>query len=152
VAEIPDCPLDSHEEVVAVMANQDASSAGGDRRQILVVDDEPGVRYIVGRILDENGYHVYEARDGAEALDLVRVAPERLDLVVSDVAMPRLNGVQLLQMLALETTDLPMILMSGYTPPELERLGIAAPCGILPKPLVATTFLDEVRRCLRNRH
>ncbi len=122
------------------------------QRHILVVDDEPAVRRIVRRMLDEHGYRVYEAGDGAEALDLVRAAPEELDLVVSDISMPRVNGVQLLQVLASETPELPCILISGFTPPELDRLGIAAPCGILAKPLVPTAFLDEVRRCLRNRN
>ena len=117
-----------------------------------MVDDEPAVRYIVRRLLDEDGYHVHEAGDGAEALELVRAAPERLDLVVSDVSMPRVNGVQLLQMPAVETPELPCILISAFTPPDLERRGIAVPCGVLMKPLVPAPFLDEVRRCLRHRN
>lgn len=121
-------------------------------RLILVVDDEPGVRFVVVRLLQEEGYRVFEATDGLDAIDLVRAAPDRLDLVVSDIHMPRINGIQLLQLLTLETPDLPCILMSGYSLPQLARLGIVAPCGVLPKPLVPVAFLDEVRRCVRQRN
>ena len=156
VTDFPGVPEHGHarrkeQDVIAGYATAGPGSQGAPR-EILVVDDEPLVRYIVRRLLHEHGYAVYEAQDGAEALDLVRAAQNRLDLVVSDIAMPRVNGVQLLQVLSLEAPELPCILISGYTPPELERLGIAAPCGILTKPLIEAVFLDEVRRCLRNRN
>jgi two-component system, NtrC family, response regulator HydG len=131
-------------------AGRDQDSPNG--REILLVDDEAGVRYILRRMLTENGYGVFEAKDGAEALELVRAASERLDLVVSDVAMPRVNGVQLLQTLTVEAPELPCILISGYTAPELARFGITAPCSVLPKPLTEEVFLKEVRRCLRERN
>ncbi len=122
------------------------------RRRVLVVDDEDGVRHLLRRLLNKDGYHVHEAGDGAQALELVRAAPDLLDLVVSDIVMPRLNGVQLVQALATETPELPCLLISGYAPPELAGFGIAAPCGVLTKPLIPTEFLSEVRRCLRQRN
>src|SRR5690348_4276432 len=106
------------------------------------------VRQILLRMLEESGYHVYEAGDGRTALDFVRTAPELLDLVVTDIAMPRLNGIALMQVLAVETPQLPCVLISGYAPPELERFGLTPPCGVLRKPLVEPEFLAEVRRCL----
>jgi CheY-like chemotaxis protein len=122
------------------------------RRQILVVDDEPNVRVMIRRVLDEVGYRVFEAGDGLQALELVRAGPDLLDLVVSDLIMPRLNGVQLVQILSVETPELPFVLISGYAPPELAALGVVAPCGMLAKPLVVDVFLAEVQRCLRQRN
>jgi two-component system C4-dicarboxylate transport response regulator DctD len=74
-----------------------------------------------------------------------------LDVVVSDIVMPRLDGVGLLQRLATLQPELPCILVSGYGIPQLAALGIAAPCGILTKPVPPAVLLDEVRRCLRQR-
>jgi two-component system, cell cycle sensor histidine kinase and response regulator CckA len=120
--------------------------------RILVVDDEPGVRFVIRRLLDAQGYQVHEAGDGLQALEMVRAAPDLLDLVVSDLSMPRLNGIQLVQVLSVETPEIPFVLISGYAVPELAKLGIVAPCGMLAKPLVEDVFLAEVKRCLRQRN
>ena len=63
----------------------------------MVVEDEPFVRRLTARLLLEAGYAVHETHDGLEALEFVQAAPVLLDVVVSDVVMPRLNGVDLLQ-------------------------------------------------------
>lgn len=116
---------------------------------VLVVDDEPAVRRFAVRVLEREGYGVYEATDGIEALELVRIKPASFGVVVSDIVMPRLNGVELLQALAVSDPDLPIILMSGYATTALAELGIVAPCGILPKPFPAERLLAEVQRCIR---
>jgi CheY-like chemotaxis protein len=117
------------------------------RVEILVVDDELGVRRLVCRMLAQGGYGTCEAADGAEALASLR-AGLPVDLVLSDVAMPQLNGVQLLEALSVSHPDLPVLLMSGYAVEDLVARGIAAPCGIVMKPLTPERLLDAVRRCL----
>ena len=116
-------------------------------RRILVVDDEPAVRRFASRVLVEAGYLVEEAMDGVAALERVTDG-ERLDAVVSDIVMPRLNGVELVKALAVTHPALPIILMSGYASGQLEGMGIAAPCAVLPKPFPGDRLLEEVRRCL----
>jgi DNA-binding NtrC family response regulator len=116
---------------------------------ILVVDDEGAVRRFAVRILEREGYTVAEARDGAEALDLVRLGTTTYEVVISDIVMPRLNGVELMQALASSHADLPFILMSGYATAALSDLGIVAPCSILAKPFPPERLLDEVRRCIK---
>jgi two-component system, cell cycle sensor histidine kinase and response regulator CckA len=117
---------------------------------VLVVDDEPMVRRFVARALQVEGFGVHEATDGEEALDLIRAGVADLDVVLSDVVMPRMNGVQLLQSLSTLRPDLPVLLMSGYGTTQLSELGIASPCGVLGKPFSSETLVAEVRRCLRN--
>jgi two-component system, cell cycle sensor histidine kinase and response regulator CckA len=117
---------------------------------ILVVDDEGAVRRFALRVLEREGYRVVEARDGVEAVELIRQGHE-FDAVVSDIVMPRMNGVELMQTLATTAPDLPVILMSGYATGALAELGINAPCAILPKPFPADRLLQEVRRCTRRR-
>ncbi len=112
------------------------------------MDDEPSVRRFAARVLVDEGYLVDEAEDGADALGRLRVGPASVDVVVSDVVMPRLNGVGLLQAINAQHPRLPVILMSGYAPGQLQGMGIAAPCGILLKPFSGESLLEEVRRCL----
>lgn len=118
---------------------------------ILVVDDETAVRRFAVRVLEREGYAVIEARDGIEALELLGKGAVAVEVVVSDIIMPRLNGVELMQTLAASYPDLPVILMSGYATGALAELGIAAPCAILPKPFPSDRLLEEVRRCIGQR-
>jgi two-component system, cell cycle sensor histidine kinase and response regulator CckA len=116
---------------------------------VLVVDDEVAVRRFAVRVLQRDGYLVYEATDGAEALELVRAQTTVFAVVVSDIVMPRLNGVELLQAITESFPDLPVILMSGYATTALAERGIVAPCGIIAKPFAAERLLAEVHRCIR---
>jgi len=116
---------------------------------VLVVDDETAVRRFAVRVLEQEGYGVVEARDGVEALELIKQGGTSFEVVVSDIVMPRLNGVELMQALSVSHPDLPMILMSGYATEALAGLGIAAPCAILPKPFPSDRLIEEVRRCSR---
>lgn len=116
---------------------------------VLVVDDESAIRRFAVRILERGGYGVVEARDGAEALELITQGNTSFEVVVSDIVMPRLNGVELMRALSVSHPDLPVILMSGYATVALVQLGIAAPCAILAKPFPSERLLEEVRRCIR---
>jgi len=116
---------------------------------VLVVDDEPVVRRFASRVLAAEGFGVLEATDGESALRLILGGAVDPACVVSDVVMPRLNGVELLRTLSNDRPDLPVILMSGYATAELARRGIALPCGVLAKPFPPELLVSEVRRCIR---
>jgi DNA-binding NtrC family response regulator len=120
----------------------------GPETSVLVVDDETAVRRFAARVLERAGYGVFEAEDGAEALELLQDGASAVSVVVSDVVMPRLNGVELMLALSESRPDLPVVLMSGYATAALQELGIAVPCGVISKPFPAERLLDEVRRCL----
>ncbi len=64
---------------------------------VLVVDDEAAVRRFAVRVLQRDGYDVLEAADGHEALEMLRAGQVTVDLIVSDIVMPRINGVELMQ-------------------------------------------------------
>jgi DNA-binding NtrC family response regulator len=118
---------------------------------VLVVDDETQVRRFAARVLQRAGYGVFEAADGVEALDLLQNGASGVECVVSDVVMPRMNGVQLIEALSDKRPDLPVILMSGYATAALIDLGIAVPCGVISKPFPGERLLEEVQRCLRKK-
>lgn len=118
---------------------------------VLIVDDEDAVRRYIARILQQDGLVVHQANDGAEALELIKRGTEPVELVVSDIVMPRLNGVDLLNALAASHPDVSVILMSAYAQRELSEMGVVPPCGVLPKPFAAHRLIAEVRRCLSKR-
>ncbi|MEP6688739.1 MAG: response regulator [Gemmatimonadales bacterium] len=90
---------------------------------ILVVDDQEGVRAVLRRQLSNDGHTVLEAGDGAEALHLVRRRNGAVDLILSDVVMPQMNGIELATRIGVEFPDIPVMLMSAFVPGGVTRIG-----------------------------
>lgn len=118
------------------------------RGRILIVDDEEVVRRFAARVLEEAGYTTATAVDGAEGLRTVSEGSSRFKVVLSDIVMPRLNGVELMEALSITHPRLPVILMTGYATTQLAERGITAPCGVLNKPFTSEVLVAEVRRCI----
>ncbi|HXI21978.1 MAG TPA: response regulator, partial [Gemmatimonadales bacterium] len=123
---------------------QDSGADRGDAT-ILVVEDEPMVRNLICRTLRRAGYAVLEAEDGASGLAASRRHPGHVDLVVSDVVMPRMSGPELVEQLAGERPGLPVLFVSGYTDEALTERGALAPgTEFLPKPFTPADLLARV--------
>lgn len=101
---------------------------------ILLVDDEDGVRVTLRRQLVAQGHTVLEASHGAEAIAVVRMRRGNLDLVLSDVVMPEMNGTELAATLVRDYPGLPVILMSAYAPAGLTQVGPDHKVPVLQKP------------------
>jgi CheY-like chemotaxis protein len=84
------------------------------RRVVLLVEDEPLLRNLVQAVLARAGHAVIAAVDGGEALELSRAYSGKIDLVVSDVTMPRMDGLQLTEHIRRERPETPVLLMSGF--------------------------------------
>ncbi|MBA3260223.1 MAG: response regulator [Gemmatimonadales bacterium] len=126
-------------------------SAASPARLILVVDDEPGVRRLACQMLEREGYGTLEAEDGREALALLSADASRIALVLTDVRMPHLNGMQLEQAIRDIWPRLPVIVMSGEVTREwLTRLARERLLRMLRKPFDAGDLLDTVRELLVN--
>ena len=110
---------------------------------ILVVDDEDSVRNFIRYILETAGYAVLTAADGEQALQVSRTFPTTIHLLVSDVLMPKLGGMELCEQILRERPALKVLLMSG-TVVEQPREGVA----FLRKPFRAEILRDHVRRLL----
>jgi two-component system cell cycle response regulator CpdR len=112
-------------------------------KNILVVDDEPWSVKFISDFLRNEGYEVTEASDGAEAIELIDNS--QFDLVLSDVRMPRVDGVTLAVHVRSRIPTLPIILMTGV-PFELTTLGYNVPC--LSKPLSLDELRSNIQRLL----
>jgi two-component system, cell cycle sensor histidine kinase and response regulator CckA len=115
---------------------------------VLVVEDEEAVRTMLRRLLESEGYAVLEAADGQQALQVIEGAP-RVDLVITDVAMPAMNGRQLADRLKLSRPRLPVLFMSGYTDDEMVRRGLIEPDHpFLGKPFAPEVLAAKVRQMI----
>jgi len=119
---------------------------------VLVVDDEQGLRDLVCRTLRDEGYRTLEAAHGGEALELVESGPETVDLVVTDVVMPGMDGRELGRRLAQSRPSLPILYMSAYDVNDIFRRGSprrSAP--FLQKPFPRDGLISSVEQLLRER-
>ena len=91
--------------------------AGVTNATIMVVDDDSEVREIVAEFLSESGHHILQAGDGNEALQLLQTLPD-IDLIVTDVRMPGVSGIDLAEKATREHLGLKVILISGYFVPQ----------------------------------
>jgi two-component system, cell cycle sensor histidine kinase and response regulator CckA len=127
------------------------SAAASPTRIILVVDDEPGVRRLVCQMLAREGYGTVEAETGRQALALLVSNPGRISLVVSDVRMPEMNGLELEQAIRDCWPGFPVILMTGEVTREwVVRLVREVPLRLLRKPFEQAELLEKVRELLRS--
>ncbi len=114
--------------------------------RVLLVEDEDGVRSFAVRALRSRGFEVLEATNGAEALDLIDANEGNVDIVVSDVVMPEVDGPTLLKRLRSTHPDLKFIFMSGY-PNDAFRAGFDSDekFGFLPKPFSLAELVGKVK-------
>ena len=113
---------------------------------VLVVDDEPVVRDMVAMMLEGNGLSVLTAGSGPDALDVWRSQRGRIDILVSDMRMPGMDGCTLANELQAENPHLPVLLISGYC--ESEPIGPFGPLPLLPKPFSMSALLFAVHGLL----
>ncbi len=114
---------------------------------ILLVDDEPAIRSLGRFVLEQHGYRVVLAEDGMEAVEIYRKQGGQIALVVLDLTMPRLSGMDAYRRLRNMNPHVRVLLSSGYSPDHLGDLGPLV--GFINKPYRPTEFVEAVRRHLQ---
>lgn len=114
--------------------------------RILVVDDEPGIRELVARVLRGEGFEVVLVNDGEAGLTAVQEAEVAYDLVITNSYMPHLSGDQLIQQLRQQFPSLPVLHLDDGTYPTISRESASVPT--LYKPFRLDELCEEVRRLL----
>ncbi|MCZ4092732.1 cell cycle histidine kinase CckA [Sinorhizobium psoraleae] len=133
----------------ASKAEQEPTDLTGDSAVVLLVEDEEAVRRGGKRMLETRGYTVHEAGSGVEALDIMDELNGAVDIVVSDVVMPEMDGPTLLRELRKKYPDLKFIFVSGYAEDAFARnLPADAKFGFLPKPFSLKQLAVAVREML----
>ena len=118
---------------------------------VLVAEDEPPVRRVVQRILEGAGFEVLIAADGEQALATLRERRD-VELLLTDVVMPRMGGVELAAAACALVPDLEVVFMSGYVADAFEGAALPATTSLVAKPFTAAQLLDAVDGALRRAH
>jgi DNA-binding response OmpR family regulator len=118
----------------------------GGRETVLLVEDEAEVRRMAARSLRAEGYTVLEAADGQEALRMISDRSSEVALVLTDLAMPRLGGLDLSAELARIAPRVPVLFMTGYTSSEAMRRGaLRRGYPLIEKPFTPEELATRVR-------
>ena len=108
---------------------------------VLLVDDDPGVRFALSEVMCERGYRVVCASSGAQAL----ASLDGIDVVVTDLSMPGMDGLELVSQIAARAPALPVILLTAHGSENLVRIASSrGACGCLSKPF----DIDEIARVI----
>jgi len=117
--------------------------------RILLVEDEPALRRLLARLLRLSGFVVIEAADGLEALQLASRQDGEPGLLISDVVMPRMGGLELAMELRLLHPQLPVLFISGYTDTLfLEAEELRHGTSFLAKPFAPQVLIGKVKELL----
>jgi two-component system cell cycle sensor histidine kinase/response regulator CckA len=126
-----------------------ANGVNGDTESVLLVEDEDGVRRVLRMMLERRGFRVIEAATPLEACRLFDEHATDIDVLVTDVIMPEINGPALAKRLLAIEPDLPVLFISGHADVESSLLGLDKPgIGFLPKPLQAAQLTSKIRELL----
>jgi two-component system cell cycle sensor histidine kinase/response regulator CckA len=116
---------------------------------ILLVEDEEAVRSFAARALRMRGYNVLEAGGGEEALEIVKDAANKIDLIITDVVMPNMDGPTMVRNVKATHPDLPVIFMSGYAEEAFRRNDQSSEdIHFLPKPFGLKQLAAKVKEVL----
>ena len=116
---------------------------------ILLVEDEDAVRVFGARALANKGYRVLEAMDGEQALDVINESEDSIDLIITDVMMPGMDGHTLVRLVQEELPDIKVILMSGYAEDAIPgEIACDSSINFLPKPFSLQDLASRVKDVL----
>jgi len=119
----------------------------GSMANVLVVDDEPMIVQFVTMALKQHGHTVLTASGGVEALMVYSSYHSKVDLVLTDVVMPGMNGVELAERIGALDPIVKILLMSGSVPEDIK---VPPDLQLLPKPFVLTQLIPIVERALES--
>jgi CheY-like chemotaxis protein len=117
---------------------------------LLVADDEPAIRAYMKAVLESEKFEIIEAGDGLDALAVVKKFGSRIDLLITDISMPLMDGITLSRAVTGRFPSISIIVVTGS--PEYEWQGSIPPeCSVLKKPVDPGTLLRTVRGVLNDR-
>ena len=135
---------------VAGSASDRGTNGCAGARSVLLVDDTPVIRHLAQHVLEEAGYDAHSAENGVAALGFLRAREVPIDVVVTDLAMPQMDGFTLIRELRKLSPQTRVVLMTGYVDAvELAERSPERPDLVLPKPFRPPELLDAVSTVLQ---
>ena len=123
--------------------------ADGQHARVLIVDDEPTVAEMAAEMLRKMNYKITVETSSVAALERFRSAPHGFDVVLSDLVMPEMTGVQMVKEMLAIRPQFPVVIMTGYTDKSVDEISESgAAWGLVKKPVVMKSLADAVERAL----
>jgi two-component system, cell cycle sensor histidine kinase and response regulator CckA len=142
-------PVLENDKLLPVEVEKQSSVIMGNGEKILIVEDDKALLSFAVRALTENGYCVFSASSVNEVFDLFDLESEAFDVVFSDVILPDINGIKLVEFLLVRNPDLRIVLTSGYTGEKSQRAHIKEKgYSFLQKPYTLKTLLPKIAEVL----
>jgi PAS domain S-box-containing protein len=142
---VTECPAVSGEQLPG-------EPQGGENELILVVEDEAALREVTRRTLADNGYRVIAAGGGQEAIEAVAASADRIDVLLTDVVMPGMQGREVAERVGELQPGIGVLFMSGYTEGLLSTQGVLEPgINLIEKPFTEASLLTRLRAIIRAR-
>ena len=118
------------------------------RGTVLLVEDDEGIRHLMGAVLRDDGYEILEAGDGNEALKMLQLRSGHCDLLIADVVMPRMKGAVLVQGVRAMIPSIKVLYISGYAGDTLSANGVDDQAAFLQKPFLPSALTEKVDELL----
>jgi two-component system, cell cycle sensor histidine kinase and response regulator CckA len=130
----------------------DIQSPLGGAETILLVEDDQALRKLAGTLLDKYGYTVIEAIDGDDALARFNAYKKRIDLLITDVVIPKRSGIEVFETIRMLHPEIKVLFLSGYSKDIIQKKGILdTGANFLQKPVSPNTLLAKVREILNRK-
>ena len=139
------------EESAEAVAVQPREAAANCPATILLVEDETPVREVASRMLNKAGYVVLQAAGGEEALRLCEKYPGRIDLLLTDIVLPGMNGLEVFRRVSGQRPEIKVLYMSGYTGETVFRNGKLEESMIAEKPFTKDELVRKIQETLEER-
>jgi len=111
---------------------------------VLLVDDNPFVCNTYQEALTVLGFKVYTAKDGNDALNQFKLNSNKFNIIVSDIVMPEMSGIQLVRYIRIIRPDIPAIFITGYDS-EIKKPEVITNCCVLKKPFLINDLVQKIR-------
>jgi PAS domain S-box-containing protein len=142
-------PSAEHKLGLGAEAKAEALPVRREGLALLLAEDDPIMRKLTRKMLEEHGYKVLEAIDGEAALDVISRNSTRIDLILTDVVMKGMNGPELVLRLMDSHPEMKVVYMSGYTGELVAHQGLQSGIPLLEKPFTRTALLKTIDAALR---
>jgi PAS domain S-box-containing protein len=141
--------VDANEDAISAQESLELPRLGRGQETILLVEDESNLRRLARQYLETQGYQILEAEDGAAALQIADGHQGSIDLLLTDVVMPGMNGRELAEQISAQRPETRVLYMSGYTENAIGHDGLLdAGVNLLQKPFSLPTLKERVRELL----
>ena len=141
-------PKVKSEDSQELLAAEPPAPVSGERRVILLVEDEELVRRLTKRTLEQAGFSVLTASDGKEALETALTPGIEIDFILSDVVMPIMSGPEFIKTLRKEDRETPVLFMSGYPNHPSQELSLPDGAVLIEKPFTSSALLSRIGELL----